>query len=418
MWTLQELIAPKHMAFFDRDWKFLGTKHDLLDQLSTITRIDKAALRNGEDLSAYTIAKKMSWAAERSSTRIEDVAYSLVGIFNVNMPLLYGEGRKAFIRLQEEIMKHSADQSLFAWGYLKENDKSVRLPNARWKNTYLGFLAESPDDFRMSADVEGYSTDQNSTWMTTNKGIQVNFPLAEYQVFRTWFQTETVMLLNCYLGDNIRWRLGIALKDGPEGSGPRFRAHDSLVLVDEANFTLEESTPSTTYLARNDDERVRPPERLHGILVKPNGQFYIVDAKPANQWNAASRMFLAPDGNAQSWNIKLCIAEHKKDSPRAFIVLLKICPDKKPHCRVQHIRGDGIINETALAFFNDVKLDMQCDCTHERAFSQARLAQYNIPGLRADSDAHSTGDIHSFAQRQDIWRDDKTQRLRDLLSPK
>jgi len=57
----------------------------------------------------------MSWAAERETTRNEDVAYCLMGIFDINMPLLYGEVPKAFIRLQEEIMRYSNDQSLFAW---------------------------------------------------------------------------------------------------------------------------------------------------------------------------------------------------------------------------------------------------------------------------------------------------------------
>ncbi|KAL4895121.1 hypothetical protein BDV59DRAFT_160125 [Aspergillus ambiguus] len=57
----------------------------------------------------------MSWAAKRQTSRVEDRAYSLMGIFSVNMPLIYGEGEVAFIRLQEEIMRISDDDSLFAW---------------------------------------------------------------------------------------------------------------------------------------------------------------------------------------------------------------------------------------------------------------------------------------------------------------
>lgn len=64
-----------------------------------------------------SVAKRMSWAADRVTTKAEDMAYCLMGLFNVSMPLLYGEGgRKAFVRLQEEIMKDSDGQSLFAWG--------------------------------------------------------------------------------------------------------------------------------------------------------------------------------------------------------------------------------------------------------------------------------------------------------------
>jgi hypothetical protein len=59
----------------------------------------------------------MTWVSRRKTTRTEDLAYCLLGIFDISMPLLYGEGDKAFFRLQEEIMKTSGDQSLFAWGY-------------------------------------------------------------------------------------------------------------------------------------------------------------------------------------------------------------------------------------------------------------------------------------------------------------
>lgn len=62
-----------------------------------------------------SIAQRMSWAARRRTSRLEDEAYCLMGIFGINMPLLYGEGENAFIRLQHEIMRVSNDHSLFAW---------------------------------------------------------------------------------------------------------------------------------------------------------------------------------------------------------------------------------------------------------------------------------------------------------------
>lgn len=57
----------------------------------------------------------MSWAASRITTRVEDIAYSLLGIFDINIPLIQGEGKKAFLKLQEEIARNSSDLSLFAW---------------------------------------------------------------------------------------------------------------------------------------------------------------------------------------------------------------------------------------------------------------------------------------------------------------
>ncbi|KAM7187328.1 HET domain containing protein, partial [Rhypophila sp. PSN 637] len=112
-WALQELVAPLVVSFHGSDWRFIGSRTTLGSILSRTTNID---LRFFEtlDLSPYTIAQKMSWAAKRKTTRIEDQAYCLMGLFGINMPLLYGEGEKAFKRLQEEIIRQSTDFSIFA----------------------------------------------------------------------------------------------------------------------------------------------------------------------------------------------------------------------------------------------------------------------------------------------------------------
>ena len=110
-WTLQEILAPSKVQFFDKHWRSMGIKEQHLQILSKITKIDLFALIGG-DLRRLSIARRMSWAADRQTTRAEDMAYCLLGIFNINMPLLYGEGEKAFVRLQEEILKVSNDQSL------------------------------------------------------------------------------------------------------------------------------------------------------------------------------------------------------------------------------------------------------------------------------------------------------------------
>jgi hypothetical protein len=113
-WTLQELVAPDDVEFFSAEWKNLGTRSGLEVLLSQKTGIPRTVLA-GESLSAYPAAEKMSWASERTTTREEDMAYCMLGIFDVHMPLLYGEGNRAFVRLQEEILKRSEDLSLLAW---------------------------------------------------------------------------------------------------------------------------------------------------------------------------------------------------------------------------------------------------------------------------------------------------------------
>ncbi|KAF9066753.1 heterokaryon incompatibility protein-domain-containing protein, partial [Rhodocollybia butyracea] len=113
-WTLQELIAPVIVVFFTQKWERIGTKASLQEIITDLTGIPLNALLDF-GLRKSSIAARMSWAAGRKTSRIEDRAYSLMGIFGVYMPPIYGEGEHAFIRLQEEILKTSDDQTLFAW---------------------------------------------------------------------------------------------------------------------------------------------------------------------------------------------------------------------------------------------------------------------------------------------------------------
>ena len=114
-WTLQELIAPRRLVLLGTQWRELGTKKTLADELSRITGIPKRILCGISPLHC-NVAERMSWAASRLTTREEDIAYSLMGLFGVHMSPIYGEGaERAFIRLQEEILKRSSDQTLFLW---------------------------------------------------------------------------------------------------------------------------------------------------------------------------------------------------------------------------------------------------------------------------------------------------------------
>ncbi|OTA69364.1 HET-domain-containing protein, partial [Hypoxylon sp. EC38] len=115
-WTLQELLAPRTLLFFDREWNKMGSKRELAVLIKDITGIESFYLFGSSPKEA-SVAKRMSWASSRSTTRVEDTAYCLLGIFDLYMPMLYGEGETAFKRLQEKIMKESDDPSILAWGY-------------------------------------------------------------------------------------------------------------------------------------------------------------------------------------------------------------------------------------------------------------------------------------------------------------
>ncbi|KAI6137294.1 heterokaryon incompatibility protein-domain-containing protein [Pisolithus sp. B1] len=132
-WTLQELIAPKRLEFFNEDWAPIGNKQHLAPVLEVITGIPHDVLTDGPVGKRLSVAQVMSWAADRRTTRVEDRAYSLMGLFEVNMPMVYGEGKKAFRRLQLEIIREFNDHSIFAWDADMPRTGSV--------------LADHPSDF-------------------------------------------------------------------------------------------------------------------------------------------------------------------------------------------------------------------------------------------------------------------------------
>ena len=125
-WTLQELLAPRLIQFYDTNWAIISStntrdkksKNDgkWISLLCDITSIEQDYILH-ERYRTFSAAHTFSWMSKRNTTRVEDEAYCLLGLLNINMPLLYGEGNKAFIRLQEAILSSSDDISPLAWGY-------------------------------------------------------------------------------------------------------------------------------------------------------------------------------------------------------------------------------------------------------------------------------------------------------------
>jgi hypothetical protein len=166
-WTLQELLAPKTVIFYSKSWEQLGTKGSFARQISQSTGIDERALEKF-DPDDWSVAQRMSWASQRETSRKEDTAYSLMGLFGVNMPLLYGEGPAAFIRLQEEIIKKTDDQSIFAYTEVAGIEKygAKRL------------FAESPKSFDGRGHVRLLPVSfTERSYAMTNKGLHIELPL-------------------------------------------------------------------------------------------------------------------------------------------------------------------------------------------------------------------------------------------------
>lgn len=166
-WTLQELLAPTYLTFYDKHWNPVATREQLASMISHITGISQGVLKQTHPVHRIPVAQRMSWAAGRKTTRPEDVAYSLFGIFDVNMPMLYGEGRKAFRRLQEEILRSTGDHSLLCWqpdlehNLLRSND----------------VFADSPQDFKSDYSwIAAVKTNRTAPSISC-RGLEISLPL-------------------------------------------------------------------------------------------------------------------------------------------------------------------------------------------------------------------------------------------------
>lgn len=171
-WTLQELIAPARVEFFDAQWRYFGNKRNLASIISYITGISEALLNGQRELRSYSCAQKMSWAAQRETSKPEDRAYSLLGLFDITLPMIYdGDGAHAFRRLQEEIIKNSTDQSIFAWVQYGPSPFWYRGHSIIDKQCSI--LAPSPDCFQFSSHIVPYDRKDTDPYYINNVGLSI-----------------------------------------------------------------------------------------------------------------------------------------------------------------------------------------------------------------------------------------------------
>jgi hypothetical protein len=240
-WTLQELIAPETMLFFNREWEQIGSKHDLTEAIVSATKVPTEVISGEASVSEYSVAARMSWAAKRRTRRVEDAAYCLLGLFDVHMPLIYGEGSYAFRRLQEEIVKRHNDLTIFAWDAPTE---------ALARQDFLPMLAPSPHYFADSSDIIPLG-DEFSEFSITNKGLlfSAGLPLhlkLEHHhgvLRRIW----TILVSNDYQND-VKCFVGIFLYQiGPDvfarAGHPKLARHEDFDTVIErlqtrSNFSI------------------------------------------------------------------------------------------------------------------------------------------------------------------------------------
>ena len=225
-WTLQELLAPGKLYFYDKRWRYVGSKQSLRKEIALATNIPEPTVENFVPY-WVSVAARLSWASKRKTSRIEDIAYCLMGLFEINMPLLYGEGSKAFTRLQHEIVKNSDDESIFAW------TDTVSIPR--------GLFAPSPAAFANSGDVvrhhfEAFHRPEPNT--VTSRGLSMQL-IGKVEPVGLRRENEEWIPLHCSRGKG-GWPLMVKIRllDSPNVCYREFP--ETLKELDEIRFRSRE----------------------------------------------------------------------------------------------------------------------------------------------------------------------------------
>lgn len=217
------------------------------------------------------MAQKLSWASARMTTRVEDVAYSLLGLCDVNMPLIYGEGNNAFLRLQEEIIKQSDDESIFAWTASMSSPLVTDI-SGRFKTKRA--LASHPRDFGHSQNVHRITKITRQPYSITNKGLLFVADAAYIEHLGIY-----VVQLNCAEGvlnvdsevdyiDHDTTPCLVALQEDPDRRG-------SFLRVDCNSLDLKDWDTNRSMVEFLDAKEFRHVHNKHFLIViRPTYSWY------------------------------------------------------------------------------------------------------------------------------------------------
>ncbi|USP74572.1 uncharacterized protein yc1106_01846 [Curvularia clavata] len=318
-WTLQELIAPPVLKFFNKSWDFIGTKADYARSISRFTKIHERALLGARELSSFCIAQRMAWAAGRQTKRQEDVAYCLLGIFDVNMPLIYGEGRKAFRRLQEEIVKRDNDFTILFWRCLQDSYQK-----------FIGCFAPSPANF---ADKHNVVASSNSLgeFSTTNKGLSLStkVSLQLVNIQRTGGSLRTVYFMPLGIDPTGRSLMhGIFLRK----LAPHFYCRLAENNLEILRRTYGRQDIRNSHIVM--DSRVALSKafascRKMTLSVQPSEKVNIISAFPTAYWDHTGNMFLDNGYSLDLSNIALLL-ELEILVKTDYIPVKLLCYRRKP----------------------------------------------------------------------------------------
>jgi hypothetical protein len=323
-WTLQELVAPKDLSFYGSAWSFLGTKREKITSICKVTGIPRLLLLGLATLQEASVAQRMSWAANRSTKRQEDMAYCLLGLFDISMPMIYGESHQAFRRLQLEILRKIKDDSILAWGLDMEPNQEAMVPG--------DFLAGSPADFMNCRYIglrDPIATSPNSVNITGGR-LESSFYL------HTNSYGYTYGMLNCGPEQNRRLVIGIPLVRAgpkgppdtffrPEGRRPRFFRDDDF----DRKYT-------DTRCLLEGERSITSRTRRHWFYIDDLAEtaYELLDVYPRDRWHDSRVMIKTTDHHG--WQRSLAQFRKKGDPERYdYLLVLDFLPGTPPQTRLQ-----------------------------------------------------------------------------------
>ena len=334
-WTLQELLAPLNLRFYDTNWECVGNKGDLCDTVEAITGIPTPFLLGMTELQHASVAQRMSWAAKRVTTRPEDIAYCLLGIFNVYMPLIYGEGNKAFRRLQEQIMKDIDDDSILAWDF-----NPGKLPReAAPDDVFGGALAPAPSFFANSGQV--IPMDRHAHLPIEVHSISLHLAVSLY----TTPTGQTLGLLKCGIEGDKERLVGIPLSPAPRGQpNTYFRLEGH-----QAVLTANSGAPASIIRIQVDGLRKSSSQVACWFHVRKSiRNLELIDVHPNPCWHK-ERALIEAVAEPTDEGVQRILARFRQSTePSAdFVVVLEIDSDAKPRCSLMIASRNTSLGEIA-----------------------------------------------------------------------
>jgi hypothetical protein len=302
--------TPREVHFYDSSWNKIGTKIELAEAIRRIALIPIDVLMDAgrSVMDSYSVAARFSWSACRNTSRIEDRAYSLLGIFDVHMLMIYGEGRRAFRRLQEEIIKRTNDLTIFAWRNSYTPGKESIGAIEPWLAGGCSALATSPDEF---STLRGLHPIRHSfsEFSVTNRGILLSKDVTIRTMMNYHRGIDIYVLIVGIYGPESQARGGIEgvclRKIGPRlfqrlsttsELGPEHSMHSRDLLHFEDVCIIDDSEGNYLMLNTSITEvrHLRAKHRELAIQIQQTSQWTITHARPDGLWDATDHLFLNP----------------------------------------------------------------------------------------------------------------------------